>query len=171
MPVVLYTSEQFSDITRAPAWAAGAYDGTIRLPMRGALERPAELDRVLAHEFAHALLRTLAPGRLPMWLNEGVAAALEQDSLEWATRVVTRAGGPAPLEALGGSFGSLAAGAATLAYATSALAVRDLLDAHGGVALSNLVRDVGRGDPLATAFERRMQEPWATFSARFRSTH
>ena len=38
--VVLYTSEQFRDITRSPSWAAGAYDGTIRVPMRGALDNP-----------------------------------------------------------------------------------------------------------------------------------
>ena len=59
--VVLYTTEQFHDITRSPAWAAGAYDGTIRVPMRGALDNADELDRVLAHEFTHALVRTLAP--------------------------------------------------------------------------------------------------------------
>ena len=44
--VVLYTTEQFRDITRSPDWAAGAYDGTtIRVPVRGALEQPTELDR------------------------------------------------------------------------------------------------------------------------------
>src|SRR6185503_7359680 len=32
--VVLYTTEQFHDVTRSPTWAAGAYDGTIRVPMR-----------------------------------------------------------------------------------------------------------------------------------------
>ena len=37
--VVLYTEEQFRDTTRSPAWAAGAYDGRIRIPMRGALDR------------------------------------------------------------------------------------------------------------------------------------
>ncbi len=61
--VVLYTNEQFRDITRSPAWSAGAYDGTIRVPMRGALDQPGELDRVLAHEFTHALVRTLAVSR------------------------------------------------------------------------------------------------------------
>ena len=60
VPVVLYTSEQFRDITRSPSWAAAAYDGTIRVPMRGALDNRRELDRVLAHEFTHALVRTLA---------------------------------------------------------------------------------------------------------------
>ena len=76
--VVLYTTEQFRDVTRSPTWAAGAYDGTIRVPMRGALDNPAELDRVLAHEFTHALVRTLATRGVPAWLNEGLAAALER---------------------------------------------------------------------------------------------
>src|SRR3989442_13333 len=49
IPVVLYTSEQFRDITRSPSWAAGAYDGTIRVPMRGALDKGTERDRRSAH--------------------------------------------------------------------------------------------------------------------------
>ena len=65
--VVLYTGEQFRDITRAPSWAAGAYDGVIRVPMRGALDKREELDRVLSHEFTHALIRTLASRGVPAW--------------------------------------------------------------------------------------------------------
>ena len=33
--VLLYTNEQFRNITRAPQWAGGAYDRVIRVPMRG----------------------------------------------------------------------------------------------------------------------------------------
>jgi tetratricopeptide (TPR) repeat protein len=62
--VVLYTGEQFRDITRAPSWAAGAYDGVIRVPMRGALDQRHELDRVLSHEFTHAS-PTASSARLP----------------------------------------------------------------------------------------------------------
>ena len=167
--LVLYTTEQFRDITRGPAWAAGAFDGTIRVPMRGALERPEELDRVLAHEFTHALVRTLAPHRIPTWLGEGVAAALERESTDWAAARVLAAGRPAPLEALNGSFASFTGAQAELAYATSALAARSLLDTYGGVAVSNLLRDLGRGEPFGTAFEHRMQQPFPEFAARFRS--
>lgn len=35
VPVVLYTGEQFQDVTRSPKWAAAAFDGIIRVPMRG----------------------------------------------------------------------------------------------------------------------------------------
>ena len=171
VPVVLYTTEQFRDITRAPGWAAGAYDGTIRVPMRGALDRPEELDRVLAHEFTHALLRTLAPRGLPTWLNEGVAAALERESIDWATTRVGAAGGPAPLVALTGTFARFDAAQAELAYATSAVAVRTLLDENGGVAVSNLIRDLGAGETFADAFEHRMQQSFVAFSSRLRSAY
>src|ERR1043165_6335217 len=33
---VLYTEQQFRDVTRAPKWSGGAYDGRIRIPVAGA---------------------------------------------------------------------------------------------------------------------------------------
>ena len=86
IPVVLYSGEQFSDITRSPKWAAAAFDGIIRVPMRGAGEKGEDLDRVLAHEFSHALIRSLATRGLPTWLNEGLASVLEGDDLGWADK-------------------------------------------------------------------------------------
>ena len=118
--------------------------------MRGALDRPEELDRVLAHEFTHALIRSLAPRKVPTWLNEGIAAALERESLDWATTRVEEAGGPGTAcRADRHSFGGLSRAQAELAYATSALAARTLLDDNGGVAMSNLLRDLGSGETLA----------------------
>ena len=67
VPVVLYSGEQFQDVTRSPKWAAAAFDGTIRVPMRGAGEQGEDLDRVLSHEFTHALIRSLATRGLPTW--------------------------------------------------------------------------------------------------------
>jgi len=48
---ILYTRQQFRDITKSPSWAAAAYDGRIRIPVMGALKDPAELDRIVTHEF------------------------------------------------------------------------------------------------------------------------
>ena len=164
--VVLYTTEQFRDITRSPNWAAGAYDGTaIRVPVRGALENPTELDRVFAHEFAHALIRNIAPTGVPTWLNEGLATALETDDIGWASEQVRRAERPVSLEELRSSFGGLTKAEAQLAYATSALAVRRLLDEAGGVALANLLRDLDGGRDLAEAFAHRLHRPLAAFLA------
>jgi tetratricopeptide (TPR) repeat protein len=163
--VVLYTNEQFHDITLSPAWAAGAFDGTIRVPVRGALGKPEELDRVLAHEFTHALVRSLATRGLPTWLDEGLAGAVESDSMTWAEDRLRRAGPPLPLPALIESFGRFSAGEADLAYASSAVAVRRLLDEAGGYAVANLLRDLGAGVDFETAFLRHIQRSFADFAA------
>ena len=165
VPVVLYTTEQFSDVTRSPAWSAGLYDGTIRVPMRGALDNQKELDRVLAHEFTHALVYTLAPRLVPTWLNEGLATALEADSLGWAEKQVEQATGPIPLRALQSGFGRMSGAQAQLAYATSALTVRRMLDEAGGFAVANLLRDLGEGVTFDTAFLHRFQRSFADFQA------
>jgi hypothetical protein len=162
IPVVLYTAQQFSDITRAPSWAAGAYDGAIRVPMRGALDEPKELDRVLAHEFTHALVHTLSQAAVPMWLNEGLATALEAESLDWAKTILGRVT-PVPLSMLRRSFGQFSGGQATLAYATSALAVHRMLQDAGGFAVANLIRDLGAGEDFDTAFSHRIQRSFEDF--------
>ncbi len=167
IPVVLYTTEQFTDITRAPAWAAGAYDGTIRVPMRGALNDEQELDRVLAHEFTHALVHTLAKSPVPTWLNEGLATALETDDLAWAERSVTKSP-PVPLSVLRRSFGQFSGGQAQLAYATSALAVRRMLQEAGGFAVANLIRDLGDGVDFDAAFSHRIQRSFDDFQTALR---
>jgi tetratricopeptide (TPR) repeat protein len=163
--VVLYTGEQFRDITRAPSWAAGAYDGVIRVPMRGALDQREELDRVLSHEFTHALIRTLASRGVPAWLNEGLATALETGTLQWAEKQAA-AQDPVPLRALQAGFGRFSGAEAQLAYATSALAARRLLEEAGGFAVANLLRDLGEGLDFDTAFLHRIQQPFAEFQAR-----
>jgi len=167
VPVVLYSGEQFRDITRSPQWAAAAFDGTIRVPMRGALDQGEELDRVLAHEFAHALIRSLATRNLPTWLNEGLASALESDSLAWAEARLANAAVPM-LSALSVPFGRLTGADAQVAYAASALAARRLLDEAGGAAVANLLRDLGAGVDLETAFLHRIQRTLSDFERSLR---
>jgi hypothetical protein len=162
---VLYTTQQFSDITRAPAWAGGAFDGIIRVPMRGALDNPTELDRVLAHEFTHALIRSLAAHGVPAWLNEGLATALETGKPDAAERHVADAHSAVPLGALQASFGQLTGAQAQIAYGTSAIAARRLLDEAGGVAVANLLRDLGDGVDFDAAFLHRIQQTFADFQA------
>jgi hypothetical protein len=161
---VLYTGEQFRDITRAPSWAAGAYDGVIRVPMRGALDKREELDRVLSHEFTHALIRTLAARGVPAWLNEGLATALETGTLDWAEKQASSQP-PVPLRALQANFGRFTGGQAQLAYATIALAARRLLTEAGGFAVANLLRDLGDGVDFDSAFLHRIQRPFAEFTS------
>ena len=170
IPIVLYTTEQFRDITRAPIWAGGAYDGTVRVPMRGALANPQELDRVLAHEYTHALVHSLAPRNVPAWLHEGLAAALETD-LNQVNGAANSEPLPAgALAALQTSFGRFTGEQAKLAYEASARAARQLLDEAGGFAVANLLRDLGQGVDFHEAFLHRIQRPFESFEADLSTT-
>jgi tetratricopeptide (TPR) repeat protein len=127
---ILYTKEQFRDITKAPAWAAGAYDGRIRIPVLGALRVPAELDRVVTHEFVHALIRSVAP-RVPTWLNEGLATYFEPVDHRWAQERLRMAPGLIPLTHLEERFGQFDGEEALLAYAESMVAAQVLIERLG----------------------------------------
>ena len=88
--VLLYTEQQFHDITRAPAWSGGSYDGQIRIPTKGALQDPGQLERILIHEYVHALVAQLGGRRVPHWVNEGLATRLEPGGLDRSRDVLSR---------------------------------------------------------------------------------
>ena len=164
--VVLYTQEQFRDITRSPQWAAAAYDGRIRLPVRGADTDPREFERVITHEFTHALVQSLAPRGVPMWrLQEGLAVMFEPDGAGWSENQLSNAAGRLPLPRLADSFATLSWAEARLAYAQSASMVRAMFDSGGPLAVGAVLQDIARGDTFATAFESRMFMPCDTFIA------
>src|SRR5262249_993168 len=116
------------------------------------------------HEYAHALIRTLAARNVPTWLNEGIATAFEADDLEWAQERIRDAGKAMPLDMLRTSFGRLTGNQAQVAYATSALAVRRMLEEAGGFAVANLLRDLGDGTDFDAAFLHRIQQPFAEWA-------
>ena len=131
LTVVLYTNKQFQDVTRAPAWAGGGYDGRIRLAVGGALRTPAALDRVVRHELVHAVIQHVAPRNVPTWVNEGLASVLEGTDRSWVSQVLARTSEVFPLEDLSDGFSHLDGGEALLAYAESAVAAQVLMERVG----------------------------------------
>jgi len=161
--VILYTREQFRDITRSPEWAGGAFDGRIRIPVQGALQNSAEFERVLAHEFTHALIQSVAARGVPTWLHEGLADCFDGSDIRKKEEQVRQSETRVPLTRLEESFEGLTAKDASLAYAESAVAVRTLLDDVGPPALVSLLSDLGRGIPFAEAFERNILISYTEF--------
>jgi tetratricopeptide (TPR) repeat protein len=152
--VVLYTRQQFHDITRSPQWADGAYDGRIKIPMAGALDRSEDLRRILGHEYVHAIVAGLAGSTVPVWLNEGLASALEPGDLSWARQALAADGHRLRFADLERGFGRLSQSQAAVAYAQSALGVKKLIELRGEAALVTLLQGLGRGEPFESAFHR-----------------
>jgi tetratricopeptide (TPR) repeat protein len=166
--VVLYTTQQFQDITRMPSWTAASYDGRIHVPVRGALQRTEQLDRVLTHEFVHALVAAIGGPTVPVWMNEGLATALEPGGVEQSDAVLASVNVRPRLQQLHGSFSGLNAAQARLAYAYSAHAVQRIIALRGAYAVVGLLRDLARGVDFNTAFGKNAQMRYEAFDAMIR---
>ena len=167
IPVVLYSGEQFRDITRSPSWAAAAFDGTIRVPMRGAEEKGEDLDRVLAHEFAHALIRSLATRGLPTWLNEGLASVLESDDCRLGERRGWRTGRrTAVADSAVGAVRKLSGARGAGRLCVQRASPRSGCSTRPAVRRSpTCLRDLGEGVDFEAAFLHRIQKSLADFEA------
>ena len=168
--VVLYTREQFRDITRSPQWAGGAYDGRIRVPVQGVRTDSHELERVLTHEFTHALVQSIAPRGVPTWLNEGLAVLFEPTGEAWTDMQLSGDAARLPLDRLDGGFARLSGAEARMAYAQSAALVRALLNHGGPSAVVAILQDLASGESFASAVERRMFIPYDAFISDVQNT-
>ena len=164
LTVVLYSKEQFKDVTQSPSWAGGLYDGRIRVPVAGRIDEK-ELRRVLTHELTHAVVYSLAPRGVPQWLNEGLAILMERGGAP--PRASADATAP-PLAQLEGAFGQLSPEEARVAYATSAAAAQALLDRAGPMVIFNLLTNLGNGMKFDKAFERAALMPYSDFKQTWR---
>ncbi|HZR24150.1 MAG TPA: tetratricopeptide repeat protein [Vicinamibacterales bacterium] len=142
---VLYTERQFRDITRAPAWSGGQYDGRIRVPVSGAEQHPEEFERVLVHELTHAIVANIAGRRVPAWLNEGIAQHFDGTDADAARRRLVGSGRTMPLRSLERGFQQLDAADARVAYDESLVATELLFDrpGFGWIRLLHRLRDGG----------------------------
>jgi Peptidase MA superfamily/Tetratricopeptide repeat len=145
--VVLYTKKQFSDITDAPSWSGGVFDGTIRVPVGGEVDKTV-LSAVLYHEYTHAVVAMIADkGAVPTWLNEGIAQYEERWIKEHNNNI--NRSEALPLHSLEGSFVGISdPGRARLAYIESLSAVKFFVDRFGSYNLKKLIELLGEGKSL-----------------------
>jgi tetratricopeptide (TPR) repeat protein len=126
--VMLYTNKQFRDITRAPEWSGGLYDGKIRVPVAGAAQSPKLFEHVLTHELTHAMVTAVAPRGVPSWLHEGLAQHFDGSSIAAARRRLGAHRVRISLDQLEGTFEGLTTDGAVIAYDESLLAVSAIFE-------------------------------------------
>ncbi len=132
--VILYSSQQFQEVTDAPGWSGGVFDGKIRIPIGGIDKETPGLRRILYHEYSHAVVRSITP-RCPTWLNEGLAQYFEGREIDGQQRSLLRqiaqAGKLPSLTGLEGSFIGLGSKQAAIAYLFSLSSVQYMVDSFG----------------------------------------
>jgi tetratricopeptide (TPR) repeat protein len=153
IPVVLYTSQDFFDVTRAPGWVGALNDGQIRIPLRGMNSVTPLLARILRHELAHSFINQATQGRCPQWLNEGMAQLLEPRSLRGGATLAQlfKADREIPLNALESGFASFSGERAQLAYMESLATVSYIRDRYGMSDVMRILDRLGQGESVESA--------------------
>lgn len=170
--VVLHTKEAFQGATGSPAWADGLYDpilGRIQIPTQGALTDLAWLARVLRHEFVHALLhQRVAGGRVPQWLNEGLAMQLAGgESWPDLDRVMKGDVSLIPLNRLEGSWGGFPSNLATVAYLEGNSATAYLIERYGMGKVQDIIESLAGRQPMDAAIKDRLFISYEEFQQRW----
>jgi len=161
VPVLLYTRRDFSELTDSPDWSGGLYDGKIRIPVGGVSGMNARLEAVLHHEYAHVVVRYLTAGRCPVWLNEGLAEVAGREFENpplGRLRAALRRNELIPFSRLESSFASLSPEQAELAYQQSYSLVAYMIEQFHWYKISELLRILGEGQPIAVAVEQVLGE-------------
>src|SRR5581483_10108960 len=152
--VILYTGQDYFDVTRAPSWTGALNDGKIRIPLRGVNYVSSDFARVLKHELTHSFVNQATQGRCPTWLNEGIAQMLEPKALGSLGTPLARLfknDQAVPLNVLEGGFMGLSTAQAQLAYAESLATTEYIRDRYGMSDIMRILQRLGQGESTESA--------------------
>jgi hypothetical protein len=157
--VILYSNQQFQEVTDAPGWSGGIYDGKIRIPIGGIEQETPALRRLLKHEYTHAVVRAITR-RIPTWLNEGLAQHFEGREIgprqkDMLRRLVQSRKMPS-LRDLEGSFLGLNGTEASLAYLISLSAVVHMADRYGMYRVKMVLEELASGVDTGRAIDKAL---------------
>ncbi len=162
--VIVYTGQQFFDVTKAPSWADGLNDGKMRIPVHDLSGVTPQLEAVLKHEMAHSFVHAATRGRCPTWLNEGIAQMEEPRSSSTFAEPLARLfhdGKQAPLRYLEGPFSGFSRAQAHLAYAESLAATEYLRANYGMRGLRRMLELLNDGEAPEAALSHAVQTNYA----------
>ena len=184
--VFLYTGQQFFDVTRAPAWSGGVFDGKIRIPAKGFETQLAPLRKTLFHEYVHAVIHQMTDqgvskngekmnASVPVWLHEGVAQYFEpsrnknEESLLLKALVKQKGKeGVIPLSQLQGSFmGINDPIVVQVAYSESLSAIQFLVGRFGLWRLKMLIEDLAVKKNIDEAMRSALLTSYGEFESRW----
>lgn len=179
LPVIVYTKNQYLDtIEDAPDWSEAAYDGKLRIAVSMSGQNMSQLYSNVVHEYTHAVLDQITNRNMPKWLNEGIAKYEEYKhgikpriyilALAYNTDNIL------PWDRIDASFLSPVKSEALLAYQQSFSFVFYLVERYGMSKLIKLLKTLGNGANIETAFQNaynkpltKIQDDWRIWLASF----
>lgn len=153
--VVLNTNSDFFDITGAPQWTSGIYDGKIRIPIRGAERQGDLLKKVLFHEYTHAVIHSITQ-RCPSWINEGLAEYFSTGNKQKIGQLI-------PLRNIENSFWGLTDRNVHIAYQESYSAVSYLIEKYGMHRMKAMLESLSKGSDPDEAFRNAFSKTYTDF--------
>ncbi|MBI1318201.1 MAG: tetratricopeptide repeat protein [Candidatus Hydrogenedens sp.] len=152
--VIFYGPDQFAQATQMDGHVGALYDGKIRSPLtdeRGSYLDEEEMRRRLTHEYVHVIVRQLAGGNVPWWINEGLAETLSSQLTDADRAEVAKAyaeGHTYPLSQLEGDLlREFDAKQLRYAYRQAHVTIAYLWQRYGRTRLQGLMADLARGVP------------------------
>ncbi|MEZ5978153.1 MAG: hypothetical protein R3F34_08050 [Planctomycetota bacterium] len=157
--VAFYDAQQFQDVTGLGHWAAGAFDGTVRLPIVDYDRDESRWTQTLWHELCHAFLHDMIPGKVPGWLDEGLAQWMEpgRDDAVRAARASLSKEALLPIADMSGTLASIGDPARIRRAYAQSLAFADWIVAqYGEYVVREMVGALARGDDAGARFREVM---------------
>lgn len=149
---LLYSKEDFRSFSAHSQWAGAIYDGRIKIPAGGVTGRTGELEKIVFHEYTHAVVHRLSGGHAPAWLNEGLAQYEEGGRAEHDTAALLKgAGNGNILRTLEGSFMGMDRDDAGMAYLISLSATSYVIREFGISSARRVLEGLAGGKTLDSA--------------------
>ena len=162
--VVIYSDPRFSSASGAPLpeWVEAGFDGKLRLPVELIYNRERR-ERVIRHELSHAFSYLMARGKVPIWLDEGIAQWIEGRTTPYCW---SREWDFPPMERLIAPFiQEQDPQAVQILYQSSLALLEHLIALKGWHALQGYLGELKQGKPeketFFKQFELTHQQAWA----------
>ena len=154
VPLILYTKQEYREVTHSPTWSGGLYDGKIRLPVGGLAEITPRLRATLRHEYTHAVIRDMTKDNCPTWLNEGIAEFQGRQEYNPPLTELPRAvreGRLLPLRSLEQGLSTLSDREVALAYEQSYALINFMVTSYGWHRVQAILLALGSGATVDAA--------------------
>jgi hypothetical protein len=156
--IILMNSDEFYRRTGTPSWTNAIF---FRKKIIVPIEKARLLDddtivRSIRHELLHAVVYDLGNGKVPGWLDEGLAQWIEgseHDALSNSLKSWLQKNTPLPLSILQGGFTKLESSMVPAAYGQSLFATKYLIKERGIRAIRKLLTSTSKGKTFSDSFK------------------